>query len=260
VAGIDGSTPFKVGGRLSSSSSGQWALGQTSNLSITGTISRAPNPDGPFTNAVFGIAPVDSDGVKMNVYDLDTDSPANGNDHTALKSSAAPLVALTVPLRFGQLRLQNAIGPATRDLHLPLQAQYWNGTNFITNTDDSCTSIDSKIVNFGNYRKTLAVGDGSLISKTYQLSEGTSKLGLSRPGGGRSGSLDVALSLNTMSDQSCLQTWTPSPAATASASLSYLQGAWCGPGTPSYVKDPSARATFGLFRGSDSMIYQRENY
>ncbi|RQO55316.1 hypothetical protein DBR47_20790 [Paucibacter sp. KBW04] len=259
LAGIQGSTPFKTGGRLVSSSSGTWSLGQASPI-LVARVSRASTPDGPFASANFGIAPVDADSVGMRSFDLDTDSPANGNDRSALKTAAAPLLPMPVPLRFGQLRLQNAIGPATRDLYLPLQAQYWNGTNFITNTDDSCTSIDSKTVNFGNYRKTLAVGDGSLISKTYQLNKGTTSLGLSRPGGGRSGSLDVALSLNTLSDQSCLQTWSPSPAASATASLAYLQGAWCGANPPSYVKDPSARATFGLFRGSDSLIYQRENY
>ncbi|MBB4841553.1 putative acyltransferase (DUF342 family) [Paucibacter oligotrophus] len=258
-AGIQGSTPFKSGGRLLASSTGGWSLGQASPV-LTARVSRLSTPDGPFASANFGIAPVDADGVAMRSLDLDTDSPANGNDRSSLKTAAAPTLALPVPLRFGQLRLQNAIGPATRDLNLPVQAQYWNGTNFITNTDDSCTSIDSKAVNFGNYRKTLAVGDGSLISKTYQLKRGESSLTLSRPGGGRSGSLDVALSLNSLSDQSCLQTWSPSPAATASASLAYLQGAWCGVGTPSYVKDPSARASFGLFRGSDNMIYQRENY
>jgi hypothetical protein len=46
-------------------------------------------------------------------------------------------------------------------------------------------------------------------------------------------------------------------AATAGANLSFLRGAWCG-GT--YVNDPSARASFGLYRGADAMVYQRENY
>jgi len=257
LAGIQGSTPFKTGGRLVGSSSGSWSLGQASPILIA-RVSRGSAPDGPFANANFGIAPVDADGVGMRSLDLDTDSPANGNDRSLLRDSA--LLPLAVPLRFGQLRLQNAIGPATRNLNLPLQAQYWNGTSFITNTDDSCTSIDSKSVNFGNYRKTLAVGDGSLIAKIYTLNKGQTSLVLSRPGNGHSGSLDVALSLNTLSDQSCLQSWSPNPAATATASLAYLQGAWCGANPPSYVKDPSARATFGLFRGSDNMIYQRENY
>ncbi|MGS0758660.1 DUF6701 domain-containing protein [Roseateles sp. GG27B] len=44
--------------------------------------------------------------------------------------------------------------------------------------------------------------------------------------------------------------------ATAGANLGYLRGNWCS----SASADPSARATFGLYRGSDALVYQRENY
>jgi MSHA biogenesis protein MshQ len=46
------------------------------------------------------------------------------------------------------------------------------------------------------------------------------------------------------------------PASTAS-SLSFLQGAWCG---ATYTNDPTARATFGIYRNSNQFIYQQENY
>jgi MSHA biogenesis protein MshQ len=45
--------------------------------------------------------------------------------------------------------------------------------------------------------------------------------------------------------------------ASAPAGLAYLQGAWCG---GAYVNDPTARATFGVYRNTDRVIYQRENY
>ncbi|MDC8784451.1 DUF6701 domain-containing protein [Roseateles koreensis] len=253
-AGIQGSTPFKTGARLTATSSGTWGLGQSTDVQLSMAVSRLATPDGPFAGSNFGIAPADSDGVVMNSYDLDTDSPANGNDHTALKPVSS------IQLRFGQLRLQNAIGSQNRDLSLPLLAQYWDGANFITNTLDSCTSVDAKSVNFGNYRKTLNSSDGLLKASSYTLTNGSSALTLTKPGGGRTGSLDVSLSLSTVTDQSCLQAWTPGVAATLAAGLSYLQGPWCGAGAVSYNKDPSARATFGLYRGTDSVVYQRENY
>ena len=46
------------------------------------------------------------------------------------------------------------------------------------------------------------------------------------------------------------------PASTG-AGVAYLQGAWCG---PTYVKDPTVRATFGSYRNTDKFIYQRENF
>jgi len=60
-------------------------------------------------------------------------------------------------------------------------------------------------------------------------------------------------------DASCLQSWAPGSgdAATAGANLPFLRGAWC---TSSFDKDPSARASFGLERTRDRVIYRREHY
>jgi hypothetical protein len=68
----------------------------------------------------------------------------------------------------------------------------------------------------------------------------------------------VALSLGSSStDNSCLQSWTPTKAATVAANLAHLRGAWCG-GT--WDKDANARASFGLQRTQENQIYRRENY
>ena len=68
----------------------------------------------------------------------------------------------------------------------------------------------------------------------------------------------MAISLGaSATDASCLQSWTPGKPGTTGASMAYLRGAWC---SAAYGKDPSARATFGLYRGTDATVYQRENY
>jgi len=46
-------------------------------------------------------------------------------------------------------------------------------------------------------------------------------------------------------------------AASVPAGASHLHGAWCG---AAYSRDPTARATFGVYTNTDQMIYQRENY
>ena len=54
------------------------------------------------------------------------------------------------------------------------------------------------------------------------------RLQLTAPGGGRSGTLDVALSLGaTAADAACVGPWTPTPAATAGAGLAALRSNWC---------------------------------
>jgi hypothetical protein len=92
------------------------------------------------------------------------------------------------------------------------------------------------------------------------LAAGVGTLRLAAPGSGRSGTFDVALSLGAgAADASCLQPWTPATgdAATAGANLAYLRGAWCG---ITYDKDPSARASFGMQRTQDYLVYRRENF
>lgn len=252
LAGLSGSTLFSTAGgspRLSlGSATGSWANGVASGVTLGASASRNTSPDGPFSVA-FGIAPVDADGAAMLSYDLDTDLPANGNDHSTLAS---------VALLDGRLRLMNAIGSSDRSLSLPLSVQAWNGTAYSTNTLDNCTRVPATAVNIGNRRQTLVASDTVVSGSAVTLVSGQGVLTLAKPAAGHRGTADVALSLgNSATDSSCLQTWTPSPAATSGANLSYLRGAWCGSGG---TRDPSARATFGLYRGADNFIYQRENY
>jgi MSHA biogenesis protein MshQ len=252
-AGIDGSTMLKTSnGRLGlDSTTGGWTAG-VANVTLRARGLRAATPDGPFANAAFGIAAVDDDGVGMLVPDLDTDSPANGAD--SVKVGGA------IPLRHGRLRLQNAMGAANRTLSLPLAAQYWNGTAFTTNALDSCTRISATHLSFGNLRN-LTAANAAMVGSTATVTAGVGSLTLAAPGSSRA-TYDVAIALDSATppaDASCLKTatnWTPAKAATAGAGLTALRAAWCG----SAMADPAARASWGLYRGADGVLYLRENY
>lgn len=253
-AGIAGTTMFKTGGgRLSAiSSSGSWANGQATGVTLVLNAARATGaggastPDGPFS-ASFGILPSDGEASGVTNVNLDTDSPANGNDRG--------LVA-TVALRYGRLRLQNAIGSQNRPLSLPLQAQFWDGTVYQINTLDSCSKISSNQISFGNYRKTMTSADATVLSSPITVNQGQALVTLAKPVTGHYGSYDVALALgSTATLDSCLS-WTPTPAATSGANLSHLRWPWCGTAAD---KDPSARASFGVYGGSSATIFQREN-
>ncbi|MBK6471489.1 MAG: hypothetical protein IPF94_12380 [Betaproteobacteria bacterium] len=249
LAGIVGSTVFSgTSGRLSlGTAAGTWSAGVLTAATLNATALRGSTPDGPF-DAVFGVAPTDPDGVALASFDLDTDLPANGTDRATVA---------TVPLRFGRLRLVNTIGAADRPLALPLLAEIWNGTGFALNTLDSCTTVPASAVSLGRRRGSLTAADVTPAGPVT-LAAGAGRLQLTAPGGGRSGTLDVALSLGTTAtDAACVGPWTPSPAATTGAGLAALRSNWC---SSAYVHDPAARATLGRQRTSGSTLYRRENF
>jgi MSHA biogenesis protein MshQ len=250
LTGIDGATAFSTAvGRLSlGTASGSWSNGVAAGVALTAQAGRAASPDGPF-NAAFGVAPVDSDGVAVGAFDMASAS-GGGNDRARIAS---------VPLYFGRLRIDSAIGAADRGLALPVTVQSWNGSAFATQTLDSCTTVPAVAVNFGNLRRTLTTAD-TAVTAPVAISAGRGTLRLAAPGGGRSGTVDVTLSLGSGAvDASCLQPWTPGTgdAATAGANLTYLRTAWCG---SNHDKDPAARASFGMPRGADTWVYRRENH
>jgi hypothetical protein len=133
-----------------------------------------------------------------------------------------------------------------------IETQYWNGTAFVT-AADTCTSISAANIALGNYQKNLSAGQTSVTSVS-SFSSGVALLRLSAPGATHNGSVDVAVNLTGASaGSSC----TGGMSTSTGSGLQHLQGAWCG---ATYTRDPTARATFGVFRNDDRFIYQRENY
>ncbi|NCT83428.1 MAG: hypothetical protein GXC94_09815 [Comamonadaceae bacterium] len=250
LAGVAGTTSFKGAGLTTSGGSGSWS-GGVANVGLTANAVRGATPAGPFDTALFGIAPVDSDGVAMLALNLATSPPAATADRALLGQ---------IPLRYGRLRLQNGLSAANRALTLPLTAQYWDSglAAYRTNTWDACTRVSAANLSFGNFRPAPQAVSMSPASVTVDPVNG-SFITLTQGGNARL-SVDVAIALDAAAppaDQSCLAAagWSPSAKATQGARLAGLRGNWCGAG-----KDPSARASWGLYRGSDGVVYQRENF
>lgn len=200
-------------------------------------------------------APYDADlSLELNVIDADAIAYAT-NPARFAAATAGNGIAFSdgKQMRFGRLRLQNAHGSQLIAMPVPIAVQYWNGTAFVTNTEDSCTTIAAANIALGNYQRNLNAGETTLtVGGAFNAGIGT--LRLSAPGSANNGSLDLSVNLTGgTAGASCTAGM---PASTASG-LSYLQGAWCG--VP-YTRDPTARATFGVYRNSNQVIYQRENY
>jgi MSHA biogenesis protein MshQ len=209
-------------------------------------ISRASSPDGPYGSVKIGFAPSDPDAVALDPAAINLDADNSGSAERAQIGAATAV-------RFGRLRLQNANGSQLLALPIPIQAQYWNGTGFVTNTLDSCTIFTTANVALGNYQVNLNAGE-TTVTMGGAFSGGIGSLQLTAPGAGNNGSVDVSVNLtSSTAGASC----TAGMPASTGTNRAYLQGAWCG---ATYVNDPTARAAFGVYKGADRFIYQRENY
>jgi hypothetical protein len=241
--------------------SGTWTNGSAS-VSVTTAIRRRASPDdpdGPYAATQFGIAPVDSDGTAMNTLDQDVDNDTV-NDHK--------LLGVSTELRFGRLRLQSVVGSEKLPLLVPVQAQYWNGSGFVTNTLDSCTSLPLNGIALGyTGGSNLAACETAVTGAPVTLASGAGNIRLAAPGAANNGSLVITPQLATTASGSYCAAVGGSFLATASASRSYLLGRWDDSADPdanagtSYDDNPRARVSFGVYgRQPRDFIFYRENY
>jgi MSHA biogenesis protein MshQ len=149
-------------------------------------------------------------------------------------------------------------------LALPVQveAQYWLGAPnnaFVTNTADSCTSIAAGSVAMSNFTNNLSGSPtcGTAISGGGVLSAGRRTLQLAAPGSANNGGVNLTVNLGASASGTTCTTVGAAPVSATTANLPYLQGNWTG---GAYNVNPSARATFGVYKGSDEVIFIRENF
>lgn len=183
------------------------------------------------TSITINAAPVDLDGVTMS---------ASG-------------VATLTKLRYGRMALQNAHGSELLDLPMTMQAEYWNGSSWVANSEDVCTngiafSLSDPVLTDSLAANALCIWDtgssgssglgcpvmGNVMQQFKQPPAlGNFNLNFKAPGIGKTGALDVTAIVPN-----------------------YLQFNWKGLGDV----NPSARATFGVYKGQRGTIYFREMY
>jgi len=138
-------------------------------------------------------------------------------------------------LRYGRLALENAYGPETEDLVVPFRVDYYTGSDFALNEPDSCWTYNTA-TEVSLDQTGLSGGSTSVVAAADNLALGRppagSELVLSAPLAGNTGDVGVTF---TVPD--------------------WLQGDYDDEGT---LENPSALATFGVYRGNDRIIYWRE--
>ncbi len=212
-------------------------------INLSYAFSRLAAPDGPY------------DLFKLMAAVSDPDS-------SVLIGPAAAQQTNTTKIRFGRLHLQNAYGSELLALSVPLETQYWSGSSFARNTLDTCTSLGVASVNLINYQGGITATNMGLshVTAVAPFAAGLSSMSLSKPSPAPTamGSLDLILNLGSTGAPVTCPTATPANplGSSTSAALPYLGANWCG--AAAYDRDPSARATFGIYKSP--LIYRRENY
>lgn len=147
-------------------------------------------------------------------------------------------------IRSGRIKISNAHGSELLRLPITMTAQYWNASsNYVSSTTDNSSSFvvatppATSAVNFGNYQKNLTTVSVAGSPKTVTLSSGVGGFTLAAPGSGKNGSVDMSI-----------------PALTGASCYVAPVPLGC------YLPSNTARATFGVYKGSNSFIYLRENY
>ena len=143
----------------------------------------------------------------------------------------------SLTVNFGRWIVENTYGSETESLSIPMSAQYWNGTKFITNTDDNCSIISTE-------SDEMTLTDGSLSASSTQENEISSLL---TNGFSRIIELDAPTpDQGDVNIEFSVPTW--------------LKYDWpiTGTGDKTFDDNPKSVATFGVFRGNDRIISWRE--
>ena len=165
---------------------------------------------------------------------------------TEFVGSPSPVSLGSTDMRFGRLAMQNVFGSELIDLVMPMRAEYFDGTNFIVNIDDGCTTIDHAAIP----TQLLVIPDLSGGSSTVTVIQTTAIGGdlnvqLTKPGAENTGDIRVIPNLIQSGD-------------------SWLQYDWNGIDELSdgnlYDDNPMGTATFGIFKGDSRQIYYRQIY
>lgn len=202
--------------------------------------------DGPFELLDIGVQLMDNDPHPNSIYsyvaspDMDAASTGTCTNCNAKKIS-------TQILRHGRVVMDNTYGPETEILRMPTRAEYWNGSSWVLNTNDSCTTavygLGSQVDNAGlgyNFDPDLVVG------QSVTRSGGTATF--------QAGQFELLW-------QAVTSTGAPYRGqVTAPLDVPpWLEWYWNWNGvSPSVLTEPRASAYFGRYRGHDRIIYWRE--
>lgn len=208
--------------------------------------------DGPFDALQLGLLlSEDADSRKIQASQLNFDPDVAGSCGSSCVGST---LGSPTEIRYGRLELLAAHGPETEALPVTFEVQYWNGSQFIRNEDDSCTTTAySNIIltdeagnaNAMSADDSVSVGSGSTTAEFEFVSaspatvdSGNYGLSFTAPGEGNQGYLNIRIE----------------------GVSNWLRYDWDQDGTAADSATRDTLITFGRARGNDRMIFWQERY
>lgn len=189
------------------------------------------------------VSVIDSDNVTAK--DADDDFDNDGNPNNAL-DSVLTLEPTGVEIRFGRAQLENSYGPDTSDLPQTLSINYYTDNGYVLSDTDTCTTYT---------HDNITITDISLAPGTTDVIEIVSGKFFDEIPKGET--RNIILTAPTTG---------PSDVNTGQVGVIYTINDWLkydwdydDEGVDGLYNDnPRAVATFGIYRGNDRIIYQRE--
>ncbi|MFC1518147.1 DUF6701 domain-containing protein [Pseudomonadota bacterium] len=227
-------------------SASSWVAGvATVDSSYMANLSRltAPNQDGPFDSFDIGVIVDDNDGDFAFVANPDMNAATSG----ICGSNCDAKLLSTQRFRHGRIVMDNTYGAENDTLKMPIRAEYWNGSDWATNVEDSCSVVTPALTRQTDdaalgYQFEPALTSGQAIERTGQSSSFANG--------------EFTLLWNA------LITGPNDYRGQVSAPLTvpvWLQWYWDWDDLSSTtLYDPRASAFFGRYRGHDRIIYWRE--
>lgn len=160
----------------------------------------------------------------------------------------------------GRTRLENVFGSELVDHNVPSFVEYFDGSGFVVNTTDTCTTLSATLTDIGT--DTVTVGDGSIAGNTCIWDDDSES--------GTDNCTDASLLPGPVTSQfeeppiaGSFNLFLLAPGANFTGDIgisltspTWLQYDWDGDGN--HDNDPTGVASFGLYRGDDRVIYWRE--
>lgn len=174
---------------------------------------------------------------------------------TSLRTVPATSVEGGVTLASGRIKLSNGHGSELLPLPLAATVQYYNGTAWVRSDTDTVTALGASDVALAFPAGTASKPNNLAACETAVSITGISPafaINLSAPGNGDDGWTNLTLNLGATAVGNRCTAVGGVGAPSTTANRPWLQ-------FPAGT-NPTARATFGVYRGNDEFIYLRENY
>jgi MSHA biogenesis protein MshQ len=206
-------------------------------VNVSGVVSGSTNPiAGPGTPITYTFPNKETARLTLTLRATDDPDGVNSDGYDA-----------STTVDSGRVHIFNAYGSELVGLFMPMLVEHYSSADgWVKNTGDTCTSVPANTLSLTNGSTPPPVTPPSLITvgtKTTTVTvanspflSGDAGLSFIAPGAGGEGYVDVSANLSA-------KTW--------------LQFDWDGNGTDD---DPTAKATFGIYKGNPRHIYFRERY